>query len=1546
MASKVNVKFVASLVGGLVVLVGVLGLAAYFLLVNSPQDLVKKGDQAMTKGDVPSAIAFYSKAVNKDRTNIGYLRKWREAIGAKDPESRVKFLDAYRDWVNIARQMAIVQHDNLEDQLSYAEIVRQQYLSGPNNRDANKLAISELDTLISYYQGTPAGPWEKLRKYRGIARLRNVSEAADATEQQWKDAQEDLEAAAKADPSDSETALTLVSYLALQADRAERNGNSEKAEQLLAEARKVEEDFLAKNPSSATMRLSLVKFDLQAAIRAFAIENRNLAPGQAAPDPLAASKAFVDKAKPQFDAASDAAMSQDPATIDVSLLSLHRQLEETVSPATRLTKTEALLAKALEKNPNDATLLTFKADLLAQRDDFPQAIATAEKVINLPMLPVGSKGVTLFAQKDLSLFLRVLWGVKQLAAAPSADHDSLMQRVRQFRQDLAANESQDSPRLALADAWLAAAEDQWDKADRLLDQLSRTSRISDVDTLMLWANVALKRGQTGKAEDRLRDALAIAPQNIAASIALAELNIQLQNATTAVSIYESLLRLQPGNADLAKRLERARALAGTGTSSDPVLQALINADKLSRPKPGVTDGPEQVVKYLEEATKKLPADERLFGALAGAYINVGERQKAIDTVKAGVAAFPDSQRLKAFDLQLNSTDSLAAQLYMIDQSQQSDLEKILARYSMFLSAGRKEDAAAEMDKAVKLAPQDAKVVEIQFLDALSTRDLDNAAKFADLAAKVNADQLDGKTFQARLLSSKGDFAGAEKLMKDVIGLGGAQPETWRLLGRFQAQQNKSADAAASFREALKQRPDDAGAVNDLIDALASAGQRDQALLVARESQKFPAVGSNRDFVERWLSLEQDNGTRDVAKSQRELIARADPNNRENLEALAAIYLETREYDKARALIDRIRAKGDNLSSVRLDAEYAWANREPEKAAKIFSDYAAVQKGRDQLTAQLGYASFLLSHNQPDEALKVMDQARANQDPKALEADRAIADSTFRLGRFAESAAATRRIMAAGVDGEGNLLRKRLVETLSRQGDYAAAEKELAPLLEGRSPDAVSLLLQADIKQGQKDAAGARQVLDRAVTNFPGEASVFVRRGQFLMNDQTTIKDAVEDFSRAIQLSPNTAQIYKLRAAAYGSIKQGSESDRLANVDKAIADWRKAVELNPGDDQQLTDFVIRLVQLGREQDAESIADNALAARPQSPALLVQIGQVFQSLAKQSQAAKYYQQAFDLDPNDGVAQRLLDALLSPQVQDLPGAEKLLAILGQPRIDRNPGFLLAAAKLRMAQGRVAEAGRFAISSLQLLDATQPTQMLAWNNDMQQLIPVKSKYIEFLDDLVRRGSVPKANEWMKYFRSLLAADDASTKDEALRQLGVLATSAQGADARLYARRAHGGFLLQDKKYEQAAASMLDGLKEFPEDVELLNNYSFMLAKFLGKPAEALPYAEKLATLMQNSPNPQSEVLDSVGFIYTLNEKFKEAADYLQGAVNTARSERAALSASIHLAHALRKLGKIEDAKRTLQAAENLMNASKQTVEDRDELKAELEAEKAELNK
>ena len=59
------------------------------------------------------------------------------------------------------------------------------------------------------------------------------------------------------------------------------------------------------------------------------------------------------------------------------------------------------------------------------------------------------------------------------------------------------------------------------------------------------------------------------------------------------------------------------------------------------------------------------------------------------------------------------------------------------------------------------------------------------------------------------------------------------------------------------------------------------------------------------------------------------------------------------------------------------------------------------------------------------------------------------------------------------------------------------------------------------RQREQDQGG--EILDRAVSRFPDNAKVFVKRGQAMLSDPTTARDALADFSKALQLSPDLWQ---------------------------------------------------------------------------------------------------------------------------------------------------------------------------------------------------------------------------------------------------------------------------------------------------------------------------------------------------------------------------------------------------------------------------------------
>ena len=231
MASRVNTKFVVQLSVVLVLAFAGVGASAFFLLRNSGDDLARAGDKKMLAGDYKMASELYSKAVNKEKTNVAFLEKWRDALKGLVPETQVKYSDAYAKYLMALRQLAIVRPDAVEDQATYLEL-RQASL-GPvvYDRGGYDFVLREADTLLALHT-TDADPamGDRLRRYRGLVRLRLAAESPDAKPELIQGAKEDLEAALRANPADTETAVALENWYELQAAKARSETRHDEAD--------------------------------------------------------------------------------------------------------------------------------------------------------------------------------------------------------------------------------------------------------------------------------------------------------------------------------------------------------------------------------------------------------------------------------------------------------------------------------------------------------------------------------------------------------------------------------------------------------------------------------------------------------------------------------------------------------------------------------------------------------------------------------------------------------------------------------------------------------------------------------------------------------------------------------------------------------------------------------------------------------------------------------------------------------------------------------------------------------------------------------------------------------------------------------------------------------------------------------------------------------------------------------------------------------------------------------------------------------------------
>jgi tetratricopeptide (TPR) repeat protein len=124
----------------------------------------------------------------------------------------------------------------------------------------------------------------------------------------------------------------------------------------------------------------------------------------------------------------------------------------------------------------------------------------------------------------------------------------------------------------------------------------------------------------------------------------------------------------------------------------------------------------------------------------------------------------------------------------------------------------------------------------------------------------------------------------------------------------------------------------------------------------------------------------------------------------------------------------------------------------------------------------------------------------------------------------------------------------------------------------------------------------------------------------------------------------------------------------------------------------------------------------------------------------------------------------------------------------------------------------------------------------------------------------------------------------------------------------------------ESACKAYEEVLKYDENNVQSLNNLAYALVDKLSRPAEALPYAERAEKLAPDN----SDVLDTVGWVFFQNNKGDRAESYFLEAL---RINRANVAARYHLGQLYAKAGRNAEARKAFQLAIDDARQLKDTV-------------------
>jgi tetratricopeptide (TPR) repeat protein len=511
-----------------------------------------------------------------------------------------------------------------------------------------------------------------------------------------------------------------------------------------------------------------------------------------------------------------------------------------------------------------------------------------------------------------------------------------------------------------------------------------------------------------------------------------------------------------------------------------------------------------------------------------------------------------------------------------------------------------------------------------------------------------------------------------------------------LLGEIQLARSHMSLAEAAFGEALKINPKEAPALIGLGETLYRASRYSEA------QARFEAA------------------------------TQADPDNLQAQIGVAKAKLGLERVEEASGLLKKLRDANPQSISVAY-----WYGRTLEalgnraQAEVVYRD--TLKTAGDDPGSVDVYISLALLLNQsgnPDGAQKVLADARSKL-PNLPAIHKALGDVLLSQGRYAEAVHEFQE--ALSLDAEDLAAKFKLGVALRRDGKYDAAgkvfddvggidaeypglalERGLLYEASGRSADALKQYESALAKAPNdtdlmlrvgcaKVAAGggkqAEELLRKVLSDRPTSAETNHCLGRALLLDGTRVADALHLLERAVELDPNRAE-YQLfvgwaaneagnvpkaehalaealrldRGLADAYWQRGVLRQRQGASKDAIADLTKAIELRPTRFEAHAALADAYFDLGKEQQALSEWQLALAAQPDNATWHFRYGKLLAANNSREQAREQLSKALEFaastDPPPawaGEAHRLLAQALGLVPEAVKHWEEFLRLLG---------------------------------------------------------------------------------------------------------------------------------------------------------------------------------------------------------------------------------------------------------------------------------------------
>ena len=747
-----------------------------------------------------------------------------------------------------------------------------------------------------------------------------------------------------------------------------------------------------------------------------------------------------------------------------------------------------------------------------------------------------------------------------------------------------------------------------------------------------------------------------------------------------------------------------------------------------------------------------------------------------------------------------------------------------------------------------------------------------------LTAALNAksDYIPALLLEARTKFAQEDVAGAIAIVDGVLSKTPGDADALLLKGSFIAFKGDQTGAVELYRKAVQSKPDHLAAHTAIFSALMQKGMVDDAAKQLEEMKKVAPKGPQTLYLESQLAYQRKDykKARDITQQLLKLA----PENPLFQQLAGATEYQLGSYAQAETLLNKALQQAPELGMARkmLIANYLRTGQTPKAISTLQPVLDKIEK--DPAFLSLAGDAYL----QSGDSKKAEEfYAKASK----LDPDNPARRTSLALANMAQGnvSAATVELEHISETDKGTTADRALIASYLRRNELDKALQAIK-VLQAKTPnDPATFSMLGRIYLAKKDTASARQNFEKALALNPAYAPAYATLAAIDIAENKPA-DARRRFETVLVTSPNNSTAL-LALAKLTASTGGKPEEVVALINKALSG-------NPNDATPRVALIEYYLANQETKKAVTASQEALAAIPDKPELLLAAGQAQMLAGDTNQALATYTKLAALQPTSPIPDmRIAEVQFATKNYEEAAKSLRKALTIKPdQLEAQRNLILtylASGKpkeaLLVARGiekqRPKEATGYALEGDIQVSEKQWSEAASAYRTGLKLTPSTELAIRLHKSLVAAQNNVEAektaNDWIK----------AHPKDLGFRlHLGDVATAR--------------------KDYTAAIQQYRSVIEQQPDNALALNNLAWAAGQ--AKSPKAIEYAEKANKLAPNQP----AFMDTLAMLMAEKGDTAGAIILLQKAVEIAPQ---AAAIRLNLARVLISAGKKEEAQRQL---------------------------------